>query len=158
MKTWFASVLLFAAVSSWAQTPPEPPAEPAAAPAQAVVKVEKIITAAGVEDREPTGEAVQFGADVGQVYCWTKLDVAEPPANVKYVWSKDGQMVHEFTLEAKTSGRWWASKKVDAGSWKVELQSEGGESLGNVEFTVSAEPAAAAPAAEPAPAPAPATK
>ncbi|MCX5795860.1 MAG: DUF2914 domain-containing protein [Elusimicrobia bacterium] len=158
MKKWFASVLMFAAVSGWAQAPAAPaapaatPAETKAAPAPAAVKVEKILVATGVENREATGEATTFGAEVGQVYCWTKLAVTEPPAKVKYVWSMSGKPVYEHPIEIKTSGRWWASKKVQPGSWKVELQSESGESLGSVEFTVSAE--AAAPAAAPAPAPA----
>ena len=134
------------------------PADAKAAPAQNAVKVEKIVVAAGVENREAAGEATTFGADVGQVYCWTKLAVAEPPAKVKYVWSLDGKQVYEHPLDIKSSGRWWASKKVQTGSWKVEVQSENGEGLGSVEFTVSGEAKAAAPATAPAPAPAPAAK
>ena len=68
----------------------------------------------------------------------------------------DGKQVYEHPLDIKSSGRWWASKKVQPGSWKVDVQSESGESLGSVEFTVSAEAKTetAAPAAAPAPAPA----
>ena len=77
--------------------------------------------------------------------------LSEAPAKVKYVWSLDGKQVHEYPLDIKSSGRWWAAKNVQTGSWKVEVQSESGESLGSVEFTVGGE-------AKAAPAPAPATK
>jgi hypothetical protein len=128
------------------------PAETKAAPAAAAVKVEKVVVAAGVENREATGEATTFGSDVGQVYCWTKLTLTDAPAKVKFVWTMDGKQVYEHPLEIKSSGRWWASKKVQPGSWKVDVQSESGESLGSAEFTVSAEAkaAAAAPAMTPA--------
>ena len=159
MKKWFASVLMFAAVSTWAQAPAGNASSPMATPPEAkgaeakpAVKVEKILVATAVENREATGEATTFGAEVSQVYCWTKLAVAEPPAKVKFVWSLGGKQVYEHPLDIKSSGRWWAAKKVQAGSWKVEVQTENGESLGSVEFTVSAEAKAAAPA------PAPATK
>jgi hypothetical protein len=159
MKKWFASVLMFAAVSSWAQAPAGNAASPMATPpqakgaeAKAAVKVEKIVVGTGVENREAVGAATAFDAAVGQVSCWVKLAVAEPPAKVKFVWSLGGKQVYEHPLDIKSSGRWWAAKKVSAGSWKVEVQSENNESLGSVEFTVSAEAKAAAPAPAPAPA------
>jgi hypothetical protein len=155
MKKWFASVMMVAsvAVGAQAQAPAGNGSAPMAAPpssqaaaAKAVVKVEKIVAAAGVENREATGAATTFGADVGQVYCWTKLTVTDPPAKVKFVWSMGGKQVHEYLVDVNSSGRWWAAKKVAAGSWKVEIQSESGESLGSVEFTVGGEAKAAAPA------------
>ncbi len=186
MKKLLVSVLMVAAVAAWSQAPvavpapatpaPQTPAEkqPAASPAsatpapapsaQAVIKVEKLVVASGVENREATGAAASFGADVGLVYCWTKLSVDTPPAKIKYVWSMGGQKVSEYDMEIKAAGRWWASKKVTPGSWKVEVLSESGEALGSAEFTVTAEAAkAAAPVAPaapvtpvaPAPAPAP---
>ena len=163
MKKWLASVMMVAAVAAWSQAqapagngnaPVAAPADTKAAPAKPAVKVEKIVVATGVENREATGEATTFGADVGQVYCWTKLTVAETPAKIKYVWSMGGKQVHEFPLDITSPGRWWAAKKVQTGSWKVEVQSESGESLGSVEFTVGGEAKAAAPAPVPAPAPA----
>jgi len=177
MKKLLVSVLMVAAAAAWsfAQTPQAPagngnapvavpapaPQTPAAAqPAAVVVKVEKLVVATGVENREATGAAASFGADVGLVYCWTKLSVDTPPAKIKYVWSMGGQKVSEYAMEIKAAGRWWASKKVTPGSWKVEVLSENGEALGSADFTVTAEAAKAAapvaPAAPAAPAPAPA--
>jgi len=163
LRKRFASVLMFAAVSSWAQAPAgnaaSPMAKPPEAPAseaKAAVKVEKIVVGTGVENREATGAATAFDAAVGQVYCWVKLAVAEPPAKVKFVWSfsagtpTGGKGVWEHPLEVKSSGRWWAAKKVQPGSWKAEVRSDNGESLGSVEFAVGGEAKAAAPAPTPA--------
>ena len=160
MKKLLVSVLMVAAVAAWSQAPvavpapatpaPQTPAEKQ--PAASVVKIEKLVVATGVENREATGAAASFGADVGLVYCWTKLSVDTPPAKIKYVWSMGGQKVSEYDMEIKAAGRWWASKKVTPGSWKVEVLSESGEALGSAEFTVTAEAAkAAAPAAPAAP-------
>ena len=72
MKKLLVSVLMVAAVAAWSQAPvavpapatpaPQTPAatQPAAAPApsaQVVVKVEKLVVATGVENREATGAA-----------------------------------------------------------------------------------------------------
>jgi len=169
MKNLLVSVLMLATAAVWARAQQAPagngnapvanppaaaPAEPQAAPAKAVVKVEKLVVASGVENREAAGAAASFGADVGQVYCWTKLAIDAAPAKVKYVWSKGGEKVSEYEADIKSAGRWWASKKVTPGSWKVELLSGSGESLGSAEFTVTEEAAKAAAPAAPAPAPA----
>jgi hypothetical protein len=159
MKNLVPSVVVLAAMAVWSQAQ-APAAVPAAAPAEAKaaepakssVKLEKIVAAAGVENREATGEATSFGADVGQVYCWTKLSIGDSPAKIKYVWSKDGKQVHEHQADIASSGRWWSAKKVQAGSWKVEVVTESGESLGSVDFTVGGDSKAAAPASAAAPA------
>jgi len=166
MKTLLSSVLLFAAVGAWAEAPKAAdaakPAETQATEAKAsetkaVVKVEKIVVGTAVENRELTGEATTFGAEVGQVTCWTKLAIENPPAKVKYVWSMDDKKVSEYEADITLpTARWWAVKKVQPGAWKVEVLSEAGEALGSANFTVSAE-AAAPKADEPAKTEAPKT-
>jgi hypothetical protein len=105
--------------------------------AKAAVKVEKIVAAAGVRDREAFGVADVFGPEFDQVYCWTRLSVPKPPAKVWFVWSKDGRQAAAQPHEIRTSGRWWAMKQVRPGDWKVEVRSEAGESLAEVEFRVN---------------------
>jgi hypothetical protein len=105
--------------------------------AKAAVTVEKIVAAAGVRDREAFGVADVFGPEFDIVYCWTRLSVPRPPAKVRFVWSKDGKQAAAQPHEIRTSGRWWAMKRVQPGPWKVEVRSESGASLGSVEFRVT---------------------
>ena len=124
------------------------PAETAAPAPKASVKLEKLVIAKAIENREPGGEAASFGADVTKVYCWTKFAVPHPAAKVRYVWSLNGAKIDEYEASLNVDvARWWAAKTVQPGSWKVEVLAEGGESLGSGEFKVTADAAPKAAAA-----------
>ena len=164
MTKYFAPILLVAAAAIWsraqapaatANAPTTVPTTAASEPKEATpaVKVQKIVFGTGVENREAVGAATSFGRDVGQVFCWTKLDLPVTPANVTYVWSLNGKPVYKHPMYIKTSGRWWASKKVQPGDWKVDVQSESGESLASAEFKSTVETPtepSTAPSAKPA--------
>ncbi len=112
------------------------PAEQKAAPA---IKVEKMVTAASVENREPVNEASAFDKSAGKVYTWTRVTAETVPAKIKHIYYADGKKTAEVELEVKASPyRVWSSKTVWPGSWKVEAVDEAGTVLSTVEFTVSA--------------------
>ncbi|MBI5624647.1 MAG: DUF2914 domain-containing protein [Elusimicrobia bacterium] len=136
MRTAILSLAVVAAASwTWAEAPVAE--APAVVPS---VKVEKIVTATGIEDKRPVGETSAFEASAIKVYCWVKLAIASTPVKIKFVWAFEGKTVSEYTAEIKSPARaWWANKSVWPGSWKVEVFSEGGESLGSAEFTVAAQ-------------------
>jgi hypothetical protein len=160
MNKYIAASALVAAFACavCAQTPApaaqKPAADQKAAPAEQKaapeIKVEKIATAASVENREPVNETTTFDANVGKVYTWTKVTAANVPAKIKHVYYKDGKMVREIELAVSSSPfRVWSWKNVTPGSWKVEVTDEAGNVLSSAEFTVSeAKPAAEAPKAE----------
>ncbi|MBI5881706.1 MAG: DUF2914 domain-containing protein [Elusimicrobia bacterium] len=127
MKRIVLSVLMIAAMG-WVQ---------AASAGAGALKVEKVVTAAGVKDRAPYGIAAAFEAGTTEVFCWVQLSGVKPPVKLKFVWSRGGKVISEYTADIKvvTNG-WWAQKKVQPGSWKVEVFAEGGESLGSANFTV----------------------
>lgn len=145
-----SAIITAAACAVYAQSPATAPATaPAKAPAatpEAVkaapaIKVEKIVVAAGVENREPVGEAATFAA--GKVYTWTKISAETTPAAIKHVYYLDGKLVREIELKVNSSPyRVWSWKNVTPGSWKVEVTDEAGAVLATAEFTVTAEAAA----------------
>lgn len=99
--------------------------------------VEKIVVATGVEDREPVGEASEFDASVGRVYCWTKVLAHEVPDEIRHVWLLEGEKVAEVPLQIKfPSTRTWSYKTITAGNWKVEVMDSGGTVISSIEFTV----------------------
>jgi len=101
------------------------------------LRVEKAVAATAVEDREPVGEATEFEASVGRVYCWTKVLAETTPTAIKHVWYVDEQKVFEITLDIKyPSTRTWSLKTIKPGAWRVDITDEGGTVLSSVSFTV----------------------
>ena len=65
------------------------------------LKVEKAVAATSVDKLEPVGEAKEFEASVGNVYCWTKVTAQTTPANIKHVWYAGDKKVFEKELDLK---------------------------------------------------------
>ncbi len=143
-KHLLISFILAASVSAaYAQTAP---AETKPAPA---IKVERIVTATGVEKREPVGETSSFDSSVTRVYTWTKITAEQAPATIKHVYYLNDKMVREIPLSVNSSPyRVWSVKNVVPGNWKVEITDEAGTVLSSAVFTVAAP--GSEPAAEPA--------
>jgi hypothetical protein len=101
------------------------------------LKVEKAVAATSVENREPVGEATEFEASVGKVYCWSKVATETVPTTIKHVWYQGEQKVFEKDLDIKyPSTRTWTVKTIQAGSWRVDITDEAGKVLDSVSFTV----------------------
>lgn len=109
-------------------------------PADEDVQLTRAAVATGVEEREPTGEAVSFPADVGVVFFHTVFEGDFPQARFEHVWLRDGEEVARVALEAR-GPRWrtWSSKRIPpdwAGSWTVRVVDSQGNELQSVEFSV----------------------
>lgn len=73
------------------------------------LSVEKMIFATGVENREPVGDAKEFDASVGRVYCWTKVKAAAVPTEIRHIGSHNGEKVSEVALQIRfPSTRTWS--------------------------------------------------
>ena len=145
-KALFA--VTFAAVSgyAYAQTPVQ---EPLKTPAAAEIKVEKIVTASAVENREPVNETAIFDKTAGRVYTWTRITTTEAPVKIKHVYYVDDKKMTEVELNINAKVyRVWSYKAVWPGNWKVEVIDETGKVLAAAAFTVSNTAAAEAPKAE----------
>jgi hypothetical protein len=101
------------------------------------LKVEKMVAATSVEQREPVGEKSEFEVSTGKVYCWSKVLAKSTPVTIKHVWFVDDKKVFEFPLELKNpSSRVWSTKSIKVGKWKVEVTDEAGAVLSSIEFAV----------------------
>ncbi len=130
-----SAIIAAAACAVYAQTPAAAPEAVKAAPA---IQVDKIVVAAGVENKEPVGEAATFSKSAGKVYTWTKISVEAVPTVIKHVYYLDGKMVREIELKVFSSPyRVWSWKNVTPGKWKVEVTDEAGTVLASSEFTVT---------------------
>lgn len=135
MKKYLVFSLLLAATgyAAYAQSAPE------AQKAVQAIKVEKIVTAAAVEKREPVGESSAFDGGVLQVYTWTKIASEQVPVTIKHVYYLNGKLAREISLPVNASPyRVWSVKNVTPGNWKVEVTDEAGSVLAASVFTVGA--------------------
>ena len=137
-----ASLFLLPVFSILAQETPkaQAPETPQAQQAAAEIKVEKIATAASVENREPAGETSTFDGTAARVYTWTKITAANTPVTIKHVYYFGEKKVFELELSVKSSPyRVWSSKTVWPGNWKVDVTDEAGKVLSSASFSVSPE-------------------
>lgn len=116
---------------------PEPATPPTEAPAAATVARAQVCT--DVVDREPVNPSTSFGADVGQLYCFTEIRGAEG-TTITHAW------IHEGTTRARVdlpvrSPRWrtWSSKQILpawTGNWQVKVLDADGVVLDTLDFVV----------------------
>ena len=104
------------------------------------LKVEDAAICTAVKDRAPEGAGTSFPADVGKLYCFTKIVGAKEETKVKHVWYQgDNELA---TVELKVGVGSWrtnSSKNIEAtrkGAWKVEVQDAGGKVLETLNFTI----------------------
>lgn len=102
--------------------------------------VNEILLGTGLENREVTGVDTTFSADVGKIYCWTKITGATSETQIAHHWYFDEKEVAEIVISVKyPSYRCWSIKTIYPemkGNWKVEVKDSEGKTLGLISFTV----------------------
>ena len=110
---------------------------PANAVAQNEISVD-LVTATGVENRQPVGVADTFPADVGKVYAWMRVTGAADQA-IQVVWRYES-LTFNVPLEiGGPSWRTWSSKiimPVWTGEWTVEVLDARGNSITGTTFMI----------------------
>jgi hypothetical protein len=134
MKRYFAMVLVsFLAVGAVALSGPAFSEETGFA-------VDRLVVASGIEEREPVGVSETFPATQEEVYCFLEAGNIVKDTQVRFVWYFEGQETASVELPLRQGPRWrtWSSKKVagKSGQWKVELEDEAGNTVGEATFTV----------------------
>jgi hypothetical protein len=108
-----------------------------AVPASAQVTVEAQL-GTGIMESMPRGTGTSFPADVGTVYCWTRVTGAAGQG-IRHVWMHEGM---EFPVELEIGGspwRTWSSKQIPpewSGEWSVRILDADGAVLETLTFTV----------------------
>lgn len=103
--------------------------------------VPRAVVATGVEEREPVGEAEEFAADVGTLFCFTEVTGAGEASQVVHVWFHGEEEQFRITLPVRGE-RWrtWSRKRIGAGQdgfWRVVVEGPDGATLAEVPFTVT---------------------
>ena len=95
-----------------------------------------------VVDRTPVEPAEAFSADVGRLFCLTKLSSEKYPTKVTHVWYYGNSERAKITLPVRSSP-WttYSSKKIlpqETGDWHVVIFGPDGQVLQTYQFKISA--------------------
>lgn len=102
------------------------------------VTVEAVI-ARDVVDREPVDGGTVFPVDVERLFCWMRVQGAEPGTVIEHVWKFAG---YEWVVPLEIGGTHWrtfSNKTILpewTGEWTVEIRDGTGNVLETVAFTV----------------------
>ena len=116
-------------------------AQEEAAPAGgAQLAVAEAVISTGVQDRQPVDNLTTVPADVGTVYCWTRITGAEGEIQLEHVWYKgDVEMARVSLRVAGSNWRTWSSKNIWptwTGPWRVKILDEDGTVLESIRFRI----------------------
>ena len=107
-------------------------------PAGAAVTEISVCTA--VEDRMPVGADTSFTADVGRVFCFTKISGAAADCSVTHVWyHEENEMARQKLSVRADAWRTWSSKAIVntwTGAWRVDVLSVSGTVLESKAFMI----------------------
>ena len=113
---------------------------PPSALAQTELTVVESAIARDVVDRAPVDVNTMFSADVGRLYCWTRIDGAEEATTVHHVWFHGDEERADLELRVGASSwRTWSNKAIPlqwTGEWRVEVRDAEGNVLETIRFTV----------------------
>ncbi|HET97937.1 MAG TPA: DUF2914 domain-containing protein [Desulfurivibrio alkaliphilus] len=103
-------------------------------------RLERMVVAAAVEEREPVGVADLFAAELDKIYAFIEARQISRDTQVTFLWSRNGQEVARVNLGLRQGPRWrtFSSVILDrrTGDWRVELLDEAGQQLQALDFKV----------------------
>jgi hypothetical protein len=95
----------------------------------------------GVENREVSGSADSFPANVGKVSCWSQIKGVKAGETVTHEWYWGDKIMASVELKINNQQRYrtWSTKTIMkewTGKWTVKVVDSSGKVLGSADFTV----------------------
>jgi Protein of unknown function (DUF2914) len=104
--------------------------------------IDEIAVCTAVENREAVAAGTSFGADVGTLYCFTKISEAAGDSSISHVWYHNDEEMARVKLNVRADvWRTWSSKRIAddwTGSWRVDVESSAGKVLASKKFVIEA--------------------
>ncbi|BCA80276.1 DUF2914 domain-containing protein [Desulfuromonas sp. AOP6] len=126
------SVIAFVAVlAAWLSLPVS---------AFALEVAEGVITSQ-VSDRNPVDSLTSYSADVGKLYCFTRIVGAESDSQVTHVWYRGDEEMARVDLAVRSNNwRTWSLKALLpewVGDWRVDVLDADGTVISTIPFTLN---------------------
>ncbi|NOX19730.1 MAG: DUF2914 domain-containing protein [Nitrospirae bacterium] len=104
------------------------------------VEVKDAVLAKGVVDLKPVEPSDRFDADIGRVYCFTRIVGAKGVIRIKHLWFYKDRFMAEVVLPVKSPDwRTYSSKRILPswkGPWRVDVTTEDGLLLKSLHFSI----------------------
>lgn len=96
--------------------------------------------ATAIEDRQPVGIDTAFTANVGTVFCFTRIEGADDTTQIAHVWYNKDEERARINLDVKSDDwRTWSSKSILeswTGRWRVMVEDNDGNVLSTKTFVI----------------------
>ncbi len=108
---------------------------------EAAVSTVDVVMATAIVERNPVDASSTFAADIGTIYCFSKLKVAVDETTITHTWYYKDTERAKIELKVKRARGWrtYSSKNIrehEVGEWKVEIADASGALIDSVTFTV----------------------
>jgi hypothetical protein len=125
------------------ETQPVAPSEPqmvVPSEPQTEIRIPEAVVCQDVVDRAPVGAGDVFAKEIPRVYCFTRVEGAEPGTQLVHNWYYQGNLKATVNLTVGSSDyRTWSYKTMMpqwTGEWKVEILTASGTPLENIIFVL----------------------
>ena len=112
---------------------------PALTQAEPITIEDGAITTA-IKNLIPQKTAQSFPANVGMLYCFTKVVGSKTETSITHTWYYQDKKMSEVVLPVKSLyWRTWSEKKIipeQKGAWRVDVTSSDGTLLKTITFTI----------------------
>ncbi len=102
------------------------------------IEVQTIAVCTSVENKQPVGTDTVFAANVGKLYCYTKVKSSIDTSSIAHVWLFNDKEMTKIDLAVKAkSWRTWSAKTILPewkGDWRVEVRDLAGNVLASASF------------------------
>ncbi len=145
---WAAALGMVLAGQAWAEEAPAVPVTDTQAVLTAPAEVQapagawevlEAAVATGVEHRQPVGAAETFTAQVGKLFCWSKISGGSAGGEIVHEWRRGDEVVASVPLAIGGSPwRVYSSKIIlpeMTGKWSVAVK-QGDQVLKTLEFVI----------------------
>ncbi|RMF48037.1 MAG: DUF2914 domain-containing protein [Deltaproteobacteria bacterium] len=104
------------------------------------MEVEELSLARGIEQRQPVDVLEVVPADIGRLYCFTRVTGAQEDTRIAHVWYWQEREMARVELPVR-SGNWrtWSSKRILpewTGDWRLVVEDASGQPLAEMSFRV----------------------
>jgi hypothetical protein len=118
----------------------EPMKTPETAQMAGDMAISEIAVCEEVQERVPVGEADAFPSEIGQLWCFTRVQNAEAPTQIFHRWYVGDNLVDEIAINVGSEHwRCWSTKTILpnwTGDCRVEILTEEGDVIMTKEFVL----------------------
>ncbi len=103
-------------------------------------EIERMVIAAGVEEREPVEVADSFAAGIERVYCFLEAQNIQQDTEVTFVWYHGEERAASVTVALGQGPRWrtfsYVTIRDRTGEWRVDLHDAMDNIVQSVNFRI----------------------